>query len=93
MIPDLPDGHWSADVHQAFDNIDGIVNTGIDLLAHENVESIRLSIAASNLERVLPFREGLLASGLDQAWVEETMAICEVTMNQLLRAADELQPK
>jgi hypothetical protein len=55
MIPDLPDGHWSADVHQAFDNIDGIVNTGIDLLAHKNVESIQLSITASNLEQVSPF--------------------------------------
>jgi hypothetical protein len=93
MIPSLPPGTWSADVQLAFETIDDLVGNGLNLLAREGVEAIRLRIAAASLDRVSTYRQSLLDSGLDEEWVSETMAVCVILRDRLVDAAERSQPE
>jgi hypothetical protein len=93
MLPDLPDGDWDGDVQTAFDRLDDWVATAEALLDREDIEAIRLQVAASHLQEALQYGDALLAVGLPDDWVNDVMLECRVLHGQLLQTATNSLPR
>ena len=93
MIPDLPEGNWDGDVHVAFNRIDEWAGHAQILLGREDIEAIRLQVAAGHLHSAQGYRDAMLTAGLPELWVEDVLAECRILERRLHRAAAQSQPK
>jgi hypothetical protein len=85
-LPPLPAGNWPPDVHRAYSFLLRCVQQGENLLSRESSESIRYCSASERLAPYADFRNPLIATGLDEEWVDLVMDIC-ADLSERLRAA------
>lgn len=93
-LPELPEGHWDAQVHSGYDQIRLKYRHITRLLAQERAtDPVRLSVLAEDLEQQHTILGALLEHGLPAEWIEQCATQCLLVLNALQSAHDAARGK